>query len=223
MSENDYKAYMKRAGLSLFALAVCDVALYVYCMLAGRMYFPVLGSLALILGLLLHRGSLSTAYNLGHFLALYLSGVAVATAAMAFIYPIGLLNAQANGDLARVVINVGATVLEHCLLVICAYWLLRPRVLEARTRSGKKTKPWRLSAAIGVVLASGLIWMVGNLNNGPVGQRAKEEARRLLGQQYSFYVKSVQTSYSSGQKSIEVVVAAWKDDEVRYVPIKWNE
>lgn len=223
MSEDNYKAYIKRAGLSLFVLAACDAALYVYCISAGRMYFPLLGSLALILGLLLYRGSLSTAYSLGHFLALYLSGVLVATIAMAFIYPIGLLIAQANGDVTRVVINVGATIIEHCALATCTYWLLRPAVLEARSRTGKRTKPWLLSAAIGAALASGLIWTVAGLNSGPVGQRAKEEASRVLGQHYNFYVKSVQTSYSSGKKSIEVVVAAWKDDEVRYVPVKWDE
>lgn len=223
MSEDDYKAYIKRAGLFLFVLAACDGGLYVYSVLAGRMYFPALGALALILGVLLRQGSLSTAYNLGHFLALYLSGVAVATVAMAFVYPIGLLAAQAHGDLARVVINAGAIVLEHCLLAICAYWLLRPKVFEARARSGKRTKPWLLSVVIGVALASGLIWTVANLNSGPVGQKAKDEARRLLGEQYGFYVKNVQISYSSGRKSIEVVVAAWKDDEVRYVPIKWKE
>jgi hypothetical protein len=119
----------------------------------------------------------------------------------------------------------GAAVLASVLALLC--WVVRALgsepVQAELVRTGGKRSASRLPVAAGVVLVASVAWGVVAMTGGQDGERALQLARDALGPGYRYHVSEISFSSGGGRSATRASVTAWNTNEIRIVPVAWDE
>jgi hypothetical protein len=215
----DYRAILKKVGLAWVAFGLADIAFMIYGITHGQSYSSSFNIFAVIAGIFLIRGSLGATTLVTWFSAFALTGFIGVLLVFPFLQPIGLLVVQAKLN------PVGSAILW--LMVIAVLMLLgwsyrqlrSSSVLEARRASGRTTVVPKVAIGLGAALVAFLAIVLNMTLNGATGAKAVELARQQLGPNYRYFTQS----FSTGGGHTSAVVAAYNDNEIKYVPVEWSE
>ncbi len=222
MEPQTHVQILKRVGSALVAVGIIDIGIMIYCIANGISYTSSFNIFAVIAGIFLLRGSLRAASIVRWFATFMLACLAL-VAALPFMQPIDL-------TLTQLRLNPGAsfaTVLFIAVVVVLLSWLVRALGAEsiqtARAAAGRKRRDMRIPVALGVGLAAvGGVFMV-LLLGGESADRAKSIAEQQVGPGYRFHVSSLNITKTSQGTFVSGVVTAWNDEEIKNVPVQWEE
>ena len=215
----DYRMILKKVGLAWVAFGLADIAFMIYSIAHGQSYSSSFNIFAVVAGIFLIRGSLGTTTLVTWFSAFALTGFIGVLLVFPFLQPMGLLVVQAKLD------PVGSAILWLMVIVVLvllgwSYKQLRSLpVLEARKASGRTTAMPKLAIGSGIALVAFLATMLNMTINGATGAKAVELARQQVGPGYKYFTQS----FSTGGGHTRAIVAAYNDNEIKYVPVEWSE
>lgn len=214
---DDYVRILKKLGLVLVIVGLCDIGIMIYCITNGIGYSSSLNIFAVIAGTFLLKGSLRVAGYVAFFSAFMLAGF-VGILPMIFLFePLEL-------RLVRFELYPIATFLTYALtpiVILFIYWVYRQvtndPVLAARKTAGMSYRKPKLAFAIGGLLAVTLSVAIYPLNHGDKADMAKVKATEVYGKEYSYSVTAM--NFSGGH--VHARLTAYKDDEIKEVKVDW--
>jgi len=214
---------LRRTGLVLVAVGLLDIAVMVYCIANGFSYSSSFNVFAVIAGIFLLRGSLRAASIVRWVAVFMLAGFLTLLVAWPFMQPIDLTLTEVRLQPLSAAVAVGVMTSVFALLL----WLFRELggtpVLEAHAAADRKVRDMRMPAAAGVGLVAALTAAMVQLLGGESASRAQAMAEQQLGSTYRYHVSSLKIAKNSQGTFIAGVVTAWNAEEVRHVPVKWEE
>jgi hypothetical protein len=216
----DYRATLKKAGLALVAFGLADIAFMIYIVSQGQSYSSSFNIFAVVAGVLLIRGSLRTA-RVVTWVSAFMFTVFIGAFLFVFPFtqPLGLLVTQTMLDPVSS-LALWAMAATALALLGWTYRQLRSApVLEALSASGRSTATPRLAIGAGIALVALMAVVLNMTLNGTAGDKAVELARKQLGPDYSYATQSIH--WGGGRSS--AIVAAYNDNEVKYVSVEWSE
>jgi hypothetical protein len=100
----------------------------------------------------------------------------------------------------------------------------RQSIQTALASAGIKRRDMRIPAAagVGLVVVVG-IFLMALVQLGGSAEHAKSIAEQQVGAGYRFHVRSLSIVNNSKGKFISGVVTAWNDQEIRNIPVHWEE
>ncbi len=214
---------MKKAGSALLVVGLADIAYMIYCISNKISYSSSFNIFAVIAGVALLRGSLRAASIVRWLAALSISCYACLLILWPILQPLNLTYTQ-------IMLNPKGYLVSAVLMVFVfafLYWLFnelgKEEILEARTSAGKKRRDMRVPFGLGVIVMLGMTIFLKFFLSGESAARALLEAKSQLGEGYQYHMASLNVSTHNGKKLVNGVVIAWSKQEVKYVPIKWEE
>jgi hypothetical protein len=217
-------AILRRVGTVLVAAGLVDIAVVVYCLFNRVSYTSSLNIFAVIAGIFLLRGSLRAA-SIIRWLAVLGSAVLLALAiVLSFLQSLDLTLTQIRVAPVRSFVTISIWGVGLCLLLWVSRELGRQQVQAALTSAGIKRRDMRVPAAVGIGLVAVLgIFLVTFLRLGGSAEHAKFLAEQQVGAGYRFHVRSLNIVQDGQGKSVSGVVTAWNENEIREVPVRWEE
>jgi hypothetical protein len=107
------------------------------------------------------------------------------------------------------------------------FWLIkelgREPIKAARASAGRKQRDMRIPVAAGVGLVIVMGTFMALLLGGESASRAKAMGEQQLGSGYRFHISSLNISKNNQGTFISGVVTAWNDNEIKNVPVHWEE
>ncbi|KQV54040.1 hypothetical protein [Duganella sp. Root336D2] len=199
---------LKRAGMVLVVLGTCDL-------LAIRSGLFLLGAAA---GIGLLFGSLHMASLVRWIAAFGLCALGVMMLAWPLMQPVDLTLAQ-----LKLQPRVLPSLLTSATWLLLLHWLYRtlgaPAVLAARRAAGHKPRHMGLAAGSGAALSTMLCAALALLLHGDDAERARRAAERQFGPDYRYHVAALKVE----GKRVEGLVTAWNGNEIRNIPVAWQE
>ncbi|HEY0589437.1 MAG TPA: hypothetical protein VGD52_25135 [Pseudoduganella sp.] len=199
---------LKRAGMVLVVLGACDL-------LAIRSGLLLLGAAA---GIGLLFGSLHMASLVRWIAAFALCALGVMMLAWPLMQPVDLTLTQLKLQ-PRILPSLATSATWLVLL----HWLYRtlsaPAVLAARRAAGHKPRHMGLAAASGAALSLTVCTALALLLHGEAAERARRAAERQFGPDYRYHVAALKVD----GKRVEGLVTAWNGNEIRSIPVAWQE
>lgn len=199
---------LKRAGMVLVVLGTCDL-------LAIRSGLFLLGAAA---GVGLLFGSLHMASVVRWIAAFSLCALGVMMLAWPLMQPVDLTLTQ-----LKLQPRVLPSLVTSAIWMLLLHWLYRtlsaPAVLAARRAAGHKPRHMGLAAASGAALSLMVCTAVALLLHGEVAERARHAAERQFGPDYRYHVAALKVD----GKRVEGLVTAWNGNEIRSIPVAWQE
>jgi hypothetical protein len=223
MDEQPYRLILKRAGFVLVAVGLIDIGWMVYCIVNRIAYSSSLNLFAVIAGVLLIRGGLKTAGIVRWLAFLAVSALVGVAVILPFLRPIDLWLAEIRFRTLSVVTSSVVMIALAAALYWVARELGREPVQIARDAAGLKRSSMRVPVLCGGGLVVLLSVVLTIFLNGESADRAKREAASQVGPGFSLHVTSLYINESGRHKSVSAVVAAWNDEEVRDIPVHWEE
>ena len=222
MESKPYTSILKRVGIVLLAVGLIDTARLVYCLIHRTSYSSSLG-LGVIAGIFLLRGSLRAA-SITRFLTVFiLAGLLAALPVLFFFLPLDLLLTQLRLHPVASLTTTAMAALEGYLLFWVSRELGREPVQTAIASAGVKQRDARLAAAAGVGLAIVLGILLTVSGGGETSKRALAMAEQRTGPGYRFYISSLRTTRTTDCKSVFAQIVAWNKNEIREIPVQWQE
>jgi hypothetical protein len=244
VKDNSYKLILRRLGLVLVAIGVvgCWDLVWSIADVGGKTTFELRYQLrpvlicALVAGIILLWGNLRAASIIRWLTIFSASGIACAVLLAPLYVPLGFLIAEVKHK-PEVFVEPATFVLPVFLaLLAIGYELGRAPVVAACEAAGVTMRSplipmaWSAGVAIPIIIAMSLP------SNSDDAKRAKEMAFEQLGPDYSYYIESFRyvittttTGDKSGVTSTETKhyrganVAAWNNNEIRLVEVRWPE
>lgn len=214
---------LKRTGLVLVAVGLLDIAVMVYCIVNDISYSSSFNIFAVVAGSFLLRGSLLAASTVRWFAVFLLAGFLALLVAWPLMQPIDLTLTQVRLRPLPAAVAVGVMTLVFALL----FWLFRELggtpILEAHAAAGRKARDMRIPAVAGIGLVAALAASLVLLLGGESASKAQAMAERQLGSAYRYHVSSLKIAKNSQGTFVAGVVTAWNAEEVRLVPVEWEE
>lgn len=215
----DYQKVLKRAGIAFIIISMLDVLYMAYVIMSGEHYGASVNILAVIAGVLLVRGSLRPVRIVTWFCAFTLvcfGGVACFILPMMQPLDLFLINLKLNPIqvAAEFLIMIGT----YAIVLWCYRQLRSPVVQEALEQSGRKHGPPKTAFALGAIIFMALAIMMFTAFKQPM-ERAEALAKQQMGSNYKYATESIQWSGNQGRAT----VAAYNDDEIKKVEVKWND
>lgn len=207
----------RKAGFVLLVVGIIDVAFIAFAVANKVSYSSSFNLFAVIVGILLLRGSAITARVVRWFSIF----MVVAFVGVLIIVPLGtpldlmlaqwrLLTAQSLGSFVLGLAAIG-------LLLWVYRQLSTPEALGVLSESGYKIgRPTSAYIAGGVLLIVAAGLSIGFLN-GETAQKAESLAENRLGPEYSYHVTSMSMSGNSGS----AWVTAYNDSEIKNIQVQW--
>lgn len=207
----------KKVGVALLVIGVLDIILMIYCIINQIGYSSSFNIFAVIVGILLLKGSVKTARIarwLSVFFFIMFIGIIIGAS---LLMPFDLLKLQIK-------LNTWSAIVFFLFMTFFLYfliWIYRqlssPHALRLLAQAGYATdRP--LSAYLSATFL--FIFMIGMfifLQGSESEKKAKELAQQQLGSGFQYYVSSISFSENSGQAN----VVAYSDKEIRNVPVSW--
>jgi hypothetical protein len=222
MEEPSYRSILKRVGVVLVLAGLADIGWMIYCIIHRRSYSSSLNLFAVAAGILLIRGSLRTASLVRWFSVFFLSGCGATLFAWPEVQPVDLTLTEMRLNKGPALVSLAA-----CLLVAAiSYWvsaeLSQEKIQKAIKAAGVKqvNARWAVAAGIGLVICGAVAWNL--LAGGETAERMISMAAKEVGPGYQLHLKSLRISQHFGEKTVTGVVTAWKDGEIRDVPVHWK-
>ena len=214
---------LKRVGAVLLAIGLIDIAVMIYCIANRISYASSFSIFAVVAGIFLLRGSLRAASIVRWFAVFMLSGFVALLIAWPLMQPVGL-------TLTQIRLNPGTSIATFAVLAFVLgllFWLAkelgREPVMAARASAGRKPRDMRIPAAAGVGMVIVMIIFMTLLLGGETADRAKSMAEQQVGPGYRFHVSALNIATNNQGTSVSGVVTAWNDNEIRTVPVHWEE
>ena len=219
----EYTTTLRRAGTLLLIVGGLDIALMVYCIVNRINYSSSLNLFALIAGIFLLRKSLRAAAIVRWFAMLILTTSLALLLASPFLQPLDLTLTQLQLQ-PQSMLSSFATLL---LLLALLGWLVRtlgsPSIRQAQEQAG--IKPWntRFAVAIGMLLPLLLTVALTLFLGGDTANRAKTLAAQQVGPNYRLHVRTLNIRSDGQNTSVSAVVTAWNKQEIREIPLQWQQ
>ncbi|PWU19304.1 MAG: hypothetical protein C5B50_06835 [Verrucomicrobia bacterium] len=223
---NDHLKILKYSGVLLVIVGAISLARGLDHLLrapVGLISFNITGTLPLLAGIFLIRGSLRVAGWVWWGAALFVP-LCIAWCAMnILVTPPGLILAQLRLSPGALLWGIGYSAGMTGSLI----WLVRSlrceAVLQARLSQGLRLLSLRAPVVLGCVLSLPMAFFLLCVANGPEAQHAKAIACQNLGPAYQYFANSQYIRSGPLGKNIAVNVVAYNDREMRMVPVQWCE
>jgi hypothetical protein len=215
---------LRRVGAVLLAVGVIDIGVMIYCIVNGIAYSSSFNIFAVVLGILLMRGSLRAASIARFFGAFFLASFLGLIAAWPVLQPLGLTLAE----LRRMAMS---DIAFYAAFALCGLTLLfwitlelnEDAVVTALQSAGRRVRPLYVPVALGIALviagSGAMVFMTG----GETGRHAMDLAAARLGPGYRYHVSSLHVSTTGQGTAVSGVVTAWNGSDVRDIPVAWRE
>ncbi len=207
----------KKIGWVLLVLGIIDLAILIFCLFTERYYSSNFNVFAIVPGLFLLRGSVKTARILRWF-----SPFAVLIASGFFT--ITTISKPLDLILAQVMLNTFVTLVDFGALLIFVgvlIWVYRQLNSEesvlALSKAGYKT-----GRPLSAIIASLVIVIIAGVGSyivltGETAEKAKRLAAERVGNNYRFYVNSVEFAGEHGA----AVVTVYNNTMITELPVEW--
>jgi hypothetical protein len=174
---------------------VIDIGVMIYCIMNGISYSSSFNIFAVVLGILLLRGSLRAASIVSFFGAFFLAGFLGLIAAWPVLQPLGLTLAELHRTAVSDIAFYSAFAL--CGLTLL-FWITlelnEDAVVTALQSAGRKVRPLYVPVALGIAIVAvgsgAMVFMTGGEN----GKHAMDLAAARLGPGYRYHVSSLHMS-----------------------------
>lgn len=207
----------KKVGVALLVIGVLDIILMIYCIINQIGYSSSFNIFAVIVGILLLKGSVKTAHIarwLSVFFFIMFIGIVIGAS---LLMPFDLLKLQIK-------LNTWSAIVFFLFMMFFLFfmiWIYRqlssPHALRLLAQAGYATdRP--LSAYLSATFL--FMFMIGMfifLQGSESEKKAKELAQQQLGSGFQYYVSSISFSENSGKAN----VVAYSDKEIRNVQVSW--
>ena len=223
MNEGAYVRILKQVGGVLLVVGLIDIGVMIYCAVNHISYSSSFNVFAVIAGIFLLRGSLGAASVVRWFAVFLLAATISVAVAWPLVQPVDLTRTQfrLNPDAFT------ATVALMAFLFAMLLWVIRQLssepVLAAQAAGGRKVRDMRIPAILGIGLVVLLFTLLNMLMGGQTGEHAKAMARQQLGAGFHYHVSSLNINTGGGLTSVDGMVTAWNEKEIRQVRVQWQE
>jgi hypothetical protein len=222
MERQCHRVILQRVGFALVVVGLLDIAWMIYCIIHKISYSSSLNLFAVIAGILLIRGSLRTAEGVRWFGTFFLSGCVAMLFAWPAIEPVNLALTTMRLNPGFFLAGAATTV----VFVAWLYWTVRELgsepVQAAINAAGVKHRDMRFPIILGVLMVVGLGVSLHVIFDGKSAKRAILVAANQVGPGYQLHIQSLHISNYGSKESVTGVVTAWKDNEIREIPIHWE-
>jgi len=223
MEPSKYLPILKRVGWVLIGVGLLDIGVMAYCIVGGTSYSSSFNVFAVLAGVFLLRGSLRTAALVRWFAAFELTALSALVFAWPFIVPLDLsLTLARLHPFASFLGFAGATFILG-LLSWAIRELGREPVQEAIASQHVRQCNVRAAALLGLGLVVILGVVMTSVRNSEAARRAISIAESAAGPGYRFCVTSLNVRTGARGTVVSGAVAAWKDTEIKTIPIHWQE
>lgn len=218
----EHLANLRRAGTILIVAEGLNIVWNLFHM-DGEGFSFTADLLAIVAGVYLIRGSLPAARVARWFSAFTLALMIPLAIAIPFWFP-GAYLATALRLQPRPLLLIASFALLLFGLLFWVFSELTSGPVEAAL-AGLPGKPWTLplawvfGAAAGVVLAGLLLSFI----HGQSAQQAVAQVREANGPAYRYFVSSLNVSIRNGERRVSATVVAFNPEEIRYIPVAWND
>jgi hypothetical protein len=224
---DDYRSSLRVVGITLILIGVLDIGWMIWCIAHQQSYSSSFNIFAVIAGILLVRGGLRTANVVAYFSAFMLSGFIGALLVFPLLMPLDLMLTYLRIYPASFSISL----LVATSVLVLLGWIYRrltaPHVMVAiAERYPRCTSFWRRPRTgfyVGIALVVILVVSLGFMLHGATTERAIAEAKQKVGEGYKFHVSSWNMHSSGGHSHYGAVVTAYRQNEIRQIPIEWDE
>jgi hypothetical protein len=223
--DNDqaYLQILKRVGLVLIVVGVSDVAVMIYCIAHRIAYGSSFNVFAIIAGVFLMRGSLRAARLIAEAAAFMLTGFL----GLVFVWPVFLPPSLALAQLRIYPMRFLAFLAVFGAMIGLLFWIVRQlrgeAVLSAIARSAGNRPSLRGPVLTGAAIVGIVVTLSGFTHKSESARRAEQIAASQVGDGYSLKVTEMRTVRTASGKTIHATVTAWKDHEIRQIPVTWDE
>lgn len=214
---------LKRVGAVLLIVGSIDIAVMIYCIANHIPYSSSFNIFAVVAGAFLLRGSLRAASIVRWFAVFLLAAFLALLLAWPLVQPFALTLTQIRLNPGTSFAKLAFVAFALGLLVWVIGELGRESVKAACARAGRKQRDVRIPAVAGVGLVIFMGIFMALLLGGESAKRAKSMAEQQVGPGYRFHVSSLKIAKSSQGTFVSGVVTAWNDNEVRNIPVQWEE
>ena len=219
----EYTTTLRRAGLLLLIVGGLDMALMLYCIVNRINYSSSLNLFAVVAGIFLLRKSLRAAAIVRWFAILILTTSMALLLTLPLLQPLDLTLTQLRLHPQSLLSSL-ATLL---LLLALLGWLVRtlgnPSVKQAQAQTGIKSWNTRLALAIGMGFPLLLMLALTLFLGGDTASRAKAMAAQQVGSDSQLHVSALNISGDGKSTSVAAMVIAWNKQEIREIPVQWQE
>ena len=214
---------LKRVGTVLLIVGLLDIAVMIYCLVHAISYSSSFNIFAVIAGVFLLRGSLRAASVVRWLSMFMLVGFGTMVLASPLLQPWDLTVAEIRLNAWA----IGGALIFPALALGLLVWLYRQLgkapVLAARAAAGRPIRDMRVPALIGVGMVVVLTVSLSVFLAGETATKAKSIAAQQLGVRYRYHVSSLNIQVNSSGKFVSAVITAWNGNEVKRVPVHWEE
>lgn len=216
---------LKRTGLLLIAIGIIDIAYMIYVVSNGNSYHSSFNIFAIIAGAFLIKQNLKAARVIATFCSIYIAyslGSAILTTVL---FPFGfwasyIKNYFSDAATSFIFFALAVTVLSYIYTS-----LTNKEIVEDMEQSGQRfDKKWKIPSAgfaygaIGSLIA---IIMIFTMLRGDSANEAIARAQNQNGNNYGYFVSSIDISISNGTKSVSSIVTGYNDKEIVNFQINW--
>jgi hypothetical protein len=216
----EHLAILRRVGWVLVVVGLLDIGFMIYSIANQQSYSSSLNIFAVVAGVLLLRGHLGTVRILTWFSAFLFTGLTLCLfAVIPWMQPLDYWLFVVRQDPLGSVVST--------MLVVAVLWMLLwvyrelrlPVVSEARAAAGQDSRPPRSAFMAGSALALFLAVVMHLVLNGETANEAKRLAAKQYGDQYSYFVASI--NWNGGRVSARLT--AFREDEAKDVEVEWQQ
>lgn len=224
---DDYRQSMRVVGIVLTVVGILDIGWMAWCIAHQQNYSSSFNIFAVVAGILLIRGSLRTANVVAFFSAFMLSAFVGGLVLSPLLVPLDLQFTQLRLE----PVSFGLSTLFFMCVLFLLGWIYRrltapPIVAAIAERYPSFTRSWRRPRTgfyVGGILAVTLGIAIPLMMHGETADRAIAEARQKVGDHYKFHVSSWRGGSSGGRSHYAAVVTAYNQNEIREIPVEWDE
>jgi hypothetical protein len=218
-----YLPILRRVGLVLIVIGVIDVGLMIYFVVHRIGYASSFNVFAIIAGVFLMRGSLRAAALISRSAAFMLAGFLGIVLLCPVFLPPGLALAALRLYPTRSLAYLAFVTAFLGFLFWVARELSDEAVLAASARSGTKVRSLMRPILAGAAIVLIITPMMRASLRSDGAKRAEKIAASQVGDGYSFCVTSMKTVRTGKGKTTSATVTAWNDQEIRQIPVSWDE
>jgi hypothetical protein len=213
---------LKRAGCVLLAVAIIGAAVMIALPPAGDRYLAALSLIPFVAGIFLFVGGPRAALWV-RTLAVFMLAAGITGLVLApFYQPVDLTFTEIRLDPVDFSVAAAVVVFILGMLLWITVELGRPPVQDAIANTRIKRWDMRLPAQAGggtVLLAGLLLWF---MLHGQSTDLATSLAFQQLGPDYRYHLSWISSASTSHGTSVNGVVTAWNDKEIKQVLLHWE-
>lgn len=223
LPSSDALAILKRVGLVLVMVGLMDIILMVYAIANQTPYSSTLNIFAVVAGVFLSRGSLRMASAVRWLSFFILSTLGAAMVATPVMLPMGLIATYVQLKSFDVMVSLGIAMSSLVIFGWIAVQLSDESIGAARLAVGRRQRDARIPLLAGIALVAALAGLNLTVQRTDSAARAIGEARMELGDDFEFYVSSINYRSSANTTDVSGVVTAWKSGVIRTHSFRWRE